>query len=97
MECLEHLSKGDLGPFPHHYLVHFQSYITSLGEGPVHGILVEGLAEGKQAWSVAGEQQVGCCLIQCLGGFILHLINGQEFFKDGHIWESKKKKERENY
>ena len=42
-----HLSKGDLGPFHHHYLVHSQSYITTLGEWLVHGLEAEGLAEGQ--------------------------------------------------
>ena len=47
MECLEHFSKGDLGPFSDHYLVHFWSYITSLEERAVHGPVVEGPAEGQ--------------------------------------------------
>ena len=55
MECLECLSKGGLGPFHHHYLDHFQSCITNLREGTVHGLVMGGLTEVQQVGSVAGQ------------------------------------------
>ena len=94
MECLECLSKGDLGPFHHHYLVHSKSYIITLGEWLLHGLEAEGLAKGQQVESIAGQglgQQVGYCPVQCLQGFIVHLLKVQDFLRDGHIWESTEK------
>ena len=61
------LSKGDLGPVHCHCLVHSLSYKLSVEGSPVCG---PDAVELDWGWG----QQVGYCLIQCLGQLIQLLI-----------------------